>query len=250
MDEFLESGECRRILFFEDAKGELVASKAPPGKLRKKTLYFLKLGGAALTAENMGHELCMGELGEQPLDQLSQVAQEVLLPIICNPRNQVRATGSWLGSTGVDARHRRWWTGHIQQIMGRLARNVFALVGGNRHQEGSCRALAGSYACDLCCLCTGKRHQVPPPVSVSILFLQDGWPDIIAKEVTDNLHKFIANIYVTIGQTKGKTLLALPPTDVSCANAGTLLETDACTPSECRFRTMCQTLSSPICWFL
>ena len=49
------------------------------------------------------------------------------------------------------------------------------------------------------------------------MVVQDGWPDIIAKEVTDNLHKFIANIYVTIGQTKGKTLLALPPTDVSAA---------------------------------
>jgi dynein heavy chain len=82
------------------------------------------------------------------------------------------------------------------------------------------------------------------------LVLQDGWPDIIAKEVTDNLHKFIANIYVTIGQTKGKTLLALPPTDVSRADAGTLLEGDACTPSECHFRTMCQTLPSPVCWFL
>eukprot|EP00976_Prorocentrum_cordatum_P108790 1194909-Prorocentrum_minimum.AAC.10 len=42
---------------------------------------------------------------------------------------------------------------------------------------------------------------------------QEGWPEVISKEVTDNFHKFIANIYVTIGQTKGKTLLPLPPSD-------------------------------------
>jgi len=42
---------------------------------------------------------------------------------------------------------------------------------------------------------------------------QEGWPEVISKEVTDNFHKFIANVYVTIGQTKGKTLLPLPPSD-------------------------------------
>ena len=39
---------------------------------------------------------------------------------------------------------------------------------------------------------------------------QHGWPGVVTKEVTENLHKFIANMYMTIGQTKGKTLLPLP----------------------------------------
>ena len=42
---------------------------------------------------------------------------------------------------------------------------------------------------------------------------QVGWPEVITREVVENLHKFIANVYVTIGQTKGKTLLPLPPDD-------------------------------------
>ena len=42
---------------------------------------------------------------------------------------------------------------------------------------------------------------------------QDGWPEVVTKEVLENLHKFIANVYVTIGQTKGKTLLPLPPAE-------------------------------------
>eukprot|EP00961_Rhodomonas_salina_P105516 1420618-Rhodomonas_salina.1 len=43
---------------------------------------------------------------------------------------------------------------------------------------------------------------------------QDGWPDVIAKELTENLHKFLANTYVTIGHMNGKTLLPLPPDDI------------------------------------
>ncbi|KAK3254170.1 Dynein beta chain, flagellar outer arm [Cymbomonas tetramitiformis] len=42
---------------------------------------------------------------------------------------------------------------------------------------------------------------------------QEGWPEVICKEVTDNAHKCIANVYVTVGQTKGKTLLPLPPSE-------------------------------------
>lgn len=40
---------------------------------------------------------------------------------------------------------------------------------------------------------------------------QQGWPDVVAKEVTENLHKFVSSVYVTIGQMKGQTLLPLPP---------------------------------------
>ena len=32
------------------------------------------------------------------------------------------------------------------------------------------------------------------------------------------MHKFIASVYVTIGQTKGKTLLPMPPSDASTAD--------------------------------
>ena len=46
---------------------------------------------------------------------------------------------------------------------------------------------------------------------------QEGWPEVISKEVTENMHKFVANLYVTIGLTKGKTLLPLPPKDLSAA---------------------------------
>ena len=46
---------------------------------------------------------------------------------------------------------------------------------------------------------------------------QHGWPEVITKEVMENMHKFIASVYVTIGQTKGKTLLPMPPSESSGA---------------------------------
>ena len=47
---------------------------------------------------------------------------------------------------------------------------------------------------------------------------QVGWPEVITKEVVENLHKFIANVYVTIGQTKGQ--------DAPAAEAGGMLPSD------------------------
>ena len=105
----------------------------PPEKFKKKTLCFLKLNPVALTPNNVNQEVIYGDFGDVPLEHLSVLAQEVFLPMLCNPRNQV------------------------------------------------------------------------------------GWPEVITKEVVENLHKFIANVYVTIGQTKGKTLLPLPPTDGGAA---------------------------------
>ncbi|GBG89558.1 hypothetical protein CBR_g49347 [Chara braunii] len=43
---------------------------------------------------------------------------------------------------------------------------------------------------------------------------QVGWPEVIVKDVMDTMHKFIASVYVTIGQIKGKTLLPLPPSEL------------------------------------
>ena len=55
--------------------------------------------------------------------------------------------------------------------------------------------------------CRNLSHTLVPSLSSSV----QGWPDVITKEVVDNLHKFVASVYVTLGQFKGKTLLPLPP---------------------------------------
>ena len=47
---------------------------------------------------------------------------------------------------------------------------------------------------------------------------QSGWPDVVTREVLDNFQRLVAGIYVTIGQVQGKTLLPLPPVELSSAD--------------------------------
>jgi dynein heavy chain len=42
---------------------------------------------------------------------------------------------------------------------------------------------------------------------------QVGWSDLVSKDLMEKFHTFLANIFVTIGQVDGKTLLPLPPND-------------------------------------
>jgi len=39
--------------------------------------------------------------------------------------------------------------------------------------------------------------------------------DLVTKDLMDKFHVFLAETYVTIGQVRGRTLLPLPPNDVS-----------------------------------
>ena len=48
---------------------------------------------------------------------------------------------------------------------------------------------------------------------------QEGWPEVIAKDVVHNYHRFVANMTVTIGQINGRTLLPMPPIDASTGEA-------------------------------
>ena len=47
-----------------------------------------------------------------------------------------------------------------------------------------------------------------------------GWPEMIAAELVEVLHKTVAATYVALGQTEGKTLLPLPPDDMLAYSAG------------------------------
>merc|ERR1712096_93873 len=42
---------------------------------------------------------------------------------------------------------------------------------------------------------------------------QEGWSDLVSKDLMEKFHGFLAHTYVTIGQVKGRTLLPLPPND-------------------------------------
>ena len=44
---------------------------------------------------------------------------------------------------------------------------------------------------------------------------QAGWPDMVSKDLIDKFNHFLAQVYVTIGQINGRTLLLLPPSDAA-----------------------------------
>jgi len=45
-----------------------------------------------------------------------------------------------------------------------------------------------------------------------------GWSDLVSKDLMEKFHGFMAHTYVTIGQVKGRTLLPLPPSDVTSSD--------------------------------
>jgi dynein heavy chain len=47
---------------------------------------------------------------------------------------------------------------------------------------------------------------------------QIGWSDLVSKDLMDKFHNFMAHTYVTLGQVKGRTLLPLPPSDVTSSD--------------------------------
>ncbi|KAA6419077.1 MAG: flagellar outer dynein arm heavy chain beta [Trebouxia sp. A1-2] len=88
---------------------DLAAAVKPPAKFKRKTVYFIKNQKTSLNAENIKKNVTYGDFAESPLETLSALSQEVILPVLSNPMNR------------------------------------------------------------------------------------SGWPDVVSKEVTENLHKFIAN---------------------------------------------------------
>ena len=45
-------------------------------------------------------------------------------------------------------------------------------------------------------------------------FSSQGWPEVMSREVLELFHRMIARVYVALGQSQGKTLLPLPPSDM------------------------------------
>lgn len=44
-----------------------------------------------------------------------------------------------------------------------------------------------------------------------------GWGEVASKEILDHLHAFLANVSISVGQTRGETCLPLPPMDAATA---------------------------------
>lgn len=47
---------------------------------------------------------------------------------------------------------------------------------------------------------------------------QDGWTELISKDLMEKLNNYVAQMYLTIGQVYGKTQLPLPPKKIMDSN--------------------------------
>ncbi|KAI8914343.1 dynein heavy chain and region D6 of dynein motor-domain-containing protein [Gorgonomyces haynaldii] len=83
---FLEK-DYTTILFYLNAKEELLPAVKFPSQLKRKSIYFLKKNPGAHITEKLENELMMGDLAANPLDFLSIVMEEVYLPLLTNPKN-------------------------------------------------------------------------------------------------------------------------------------------------------------------
>lgn len=127
----------RASFLFANPKGEMINfSVEPPAQsqISKKALVVIKARPDSKDSgfpSGIAHELVFMELNKPILENLYQTCQEVFLPILHNPLNQVNLS------------------------------------------------------------------------------------DLVSKDLMEKFHSFLAYTYVTIGQVKGKTLLPLPPQDVT-----------------------------------
>ena len=138
LNKYLSSDDClgyvrdfmdlpdERFLLIKESANSVQASNRPPSVIKSRMLYFLKTKSQALPGDNYERSVLIGDMTEDSLKHLNEVAQYIYMPLLSNPNNQ------------------------------------------------------------------------------------KAWSELVAKDVMDNLHTFLANIQIEIGRTEGQTILPLP----------------------------------------
>ena len=75
------------LLFYLNSKEDLVPALKFPSQLKRKSIYFIKKRPNAQITEKLDNELSIGDLAANPLDFLSNVLEEVYLPLLTNTKN-------------------------------------------------------------------------------------------------------------------------------------------------------------------
>lgn len=85
--DFFDNPENNTIIFYLNAKDELVPAVVFPASLKKKSVYFIKNRVNTQVTEKLDQELTMGDLSSNPLEFLSVLLDEVYLPLLTNTKN-------------------------------------------------------------------------------------------------------------------------------------------------------------------
>ncbi|XP_071797739.1 dynein beta chain, ciliary isoform X1 [Asterias amurensis] len=86
--EFLEKADIPQLVFTVNAAGLITPSSEFPQSLKNnKAIYFIKKSREALGKDSFKQNVVYGDLSYSPLEQLSALVDEVLVPLLSNPRN-------------------------------------------------------------------------------------------------------------------------------------------------------------------
>ncbi|KAJ3023806.1 hypothetical protein HKX48_000940 [Thoreauomyces humboldtii] len=113
--DFLDK-EFSTIVFYLTQKEDLLPTTSFPSSLKKKSVYFLKRRTGAPITDKLDAELTLGDLSPNPLEFLSNLLEEVYLPLLTNPRN----LESWPEVVASDVlRHFHQLNGAVYVISGK-----------------------------------------------------------------------------------------------------------------------------------
>ncbi|XP_072167681.1 dynein beta chain, ciliary [Diadema setosum] len=88
MLEFLEKADYPQLIVTVNPAGLITPSYDFPAALKTtKAVYFIKKSKEAVGKENFKTNLVYGDLSYSPLEQLSALVDEILVPLLANPRN-------------------------------------------------------------------------------------------------------------------------------------------------------------------
>ncbi|XP_077979817.1 dynein beta chain, ciliary-like [Glandiceps talaboti] len=87
MTDFFEKPENTQLIIISNAAGLLQPQLEWPSNLKQKAVYFVRKARDTVQKDNIRTVLVYGDLSYSPLEQLSALVDEVLVPLLSNPRN-------------------------------------------------------------------------------------------------------------------------------------------------------------------
>jgi dynein heavy chain len=113
--EFLDKSEPVSLIIYQNQQSQLFPSHDFPPSTKTKSVYFVKKEKTTVSNQNMKNVLTFGDLSYTPLEQLSALVDDVLLPLLGNSSNH----GDWPSVVCQDVMR------HVQE----LKNSVFVVAG-------------------------------------------------------------------------------------------------------------------------
>ncbi|KAF5274393.1 hypothetical protein FQA39_LY07273 [Lamprigera yunnana] len=86
---FLNKPEIPRLILMFNLSGLLVPVTEFPNSVKSKWSYFIRKSKVEITKHNIRSVLLIGDMSPKPVEQLAALVEDMFLPLLTNPANQV-----------------------------------------------------------------------------------------------------------------------------------------------------------------